>query len=224
MAWQELEREVTADLIEYIKWRDQPAYKDTAEDAFIVFCFRFRDDLQVKCRIIARNRGYDNTVGDEIAEKTFARFLIYPKYDGEKCKSGDTDTCVRLYLYKFAGRILSDYIKAGKEDPNPFTGEEEIITEFPDVGTMSIPVERKAILKQKFEIVKNALDRLSDKHKTIYFTYKQYEDILNDGYYLPRSLSKKLQEELDLTQATIRKYKSEAFEKVEEYLKIYGAR
>lgn len=224
MAWQELEKESTEDLIEYIKWRNQPEYKETAEYAFIAFCFRFRDDVQVKCRIIARNRGYDNTVGDEIAEKTFARFLKYPKYDGAKCKSGNTDTCVRLYLYKFAGRILSDYIKAEKEGPNPFTGEEELVTDLPDVDAMDVPVERKAILKQKFEIVKNALDRLSDKHKTIYFTYKQYESILNDGYYLPRSLSKRLQDELDLTQATIRKYKNEAFEKVDEYLKIYGAK
>ena len=66
MAWQELENELTEDLIEYIKWGDKPEHKDLAEDAFIVFCFRFRDDIQRKCITIAANRGYDDIVADEL--------------------------------------------------------------------------------------------------------------------------------------------------------------
>jgi DNA-directed RNA polymerase specialized sigma24 family protein len=223
MAWQDLEKESTADLIEYIRWRDQPGYKETAEDAFIVFCLRFRDDVQIKCRIICGNRGYDDTIADEIAERTFERFLKYGKYNSAKCKSGNIDICVKLYLYKFSARLLSDYVKA-ETNPKPFTGEEELVTDFPDVEKMDIPSERKAIIKKKFEIVKNALDRLSPKHRIIYFTYKQYEGVINEGHYLHRNLLKKLQDELDLSQATIRKYKNEAFAKVEEYLNIYGAK
>jgi len=222
MAWQDLEKETTADLIEYIKWGSNPKDKEIAEDAFMAFCFRFRDDVQRKCRIICRNRGYDNTIADEIAEKTFARFLKYPKYDGKKCKSGDIDKCVRLYLYGFAGNILSDYVSAEKRGPNPFTGDEEIITDFPDMEAMDIDTERKAILQKQFEIVKGALDRLTPKHKIIYLTYKQYEYFLNQGFYFPRSFLKRLQDELGLSQASIRVYKKEAFDKVEEYLTIYG--
>ncbi len=224
MSWQEVKDDPTPDLIEYIQWRGQPEYKTLSEDAFIAFCFRFRDDVQKKCRVICRNRGLDNTVADEIAEKTFARFLKYPKYSAAKCKSGDTDTCVKLYLYKFASRVLSDYIKSETDGPNPFTGEEEIIDDFPDIEAMPVPPEKKALLEKHYGIIKAALERLSDKHKIIYLTYKQYEDELNEGFYLPRPFLKRLQDRLGLSQASIRVYKKEAFDKIEEYLNIYGKR
>jgi RNA polymerase sigma factor (sigma-70 family) len=178
--------------------------------------------VQTKCRIVCRNRGYDNTTADEIAEKIFARFFKYPKYDAGKCKSGDTNKCVRLYLYRIAERILSDYIKAEKQGSNPFTGDEEIITEFPDIEAMDFDVERKAILQKQYNIIKEALARLTPKHKIIYLTYKQYEQQLNDGHYLPRPLLKRLQDELELSQAAIRVYKKEAYDKIEEYLNIHG--
>lgn len=224
MAWQEFENESTEDLIEYIKWGEKPEHKDSAEDAFIAFCFRFRDDIQTKCITIAANRGYGDIVADEIAEKTFARFFKYPKYNSGKCKSGDTDTCIKLYLYKFAGRILADYIKNEKSGGSPFTGNEEIVTDFPDIEAISIPIETKAALQKEFEIINTALSRLSPKHKTIYLTYKQYESEQRAGHYLPRTLLNRLQNELQLTQATIRKYKEEAYKKIEEYLHIYGAK
>ncbi|MBS1597323.1 MAG: sigma-70 family RNA polymerase sigma factor [Bacteroidetes bacterium] len=224
MAWKDFENESTADLIEYIKWGNQPEYKDTAGDAFIAFCFRFREDLQRKCRVICRNWGYDNSVADEIAEKAFARFLKYPKYKHAKCKSGDIEKCVRLYLYGFAGNLLADHRKAEKQPPSPFTGDEKIITEFPDIEAMNITVERKAILTKQYEIIKCALERLTPKHKTIYLTYKQYEYFLNQGFYFKRSFLKRMQDELELSQATIRVYKKEAFDKIAEYLKIYGSK
>ncbi|TXJ24957.1 MAG: hypothetical protein E6Q24_15530 [Chitinophagaceae bacterium] len=224
MAWQDLQQEATGDLIEYMKWGNQPEYKDTADDAFIVFCFRYRDDVQKKCRIIARNWGYDTTVGDEIAEKTFARFRKYITFNPGECGKKDIDTCVKFYLYAIAGRILADHKKIDTEGPSPFTGQEQIIREFPDMEALKIQAERKAILKQQYDIIKNALDRLSPKHRIIYLTYKQYEAYLDEGYNLPRELLKALREELELSQASIRVYKKAAFDKVDEYLKIYGAK
>jgi len=222
MAWQDFAGDTTEDLIEYIRWREKPEDKTTSDDAFIAFCFRFRDDVQTKCRIICRNRGYDNTIGDEIADATFDRFLKYPQYKTAKCKSGDTDKCVRLYLYGFAARILSDYVKAEKRGPNPFMGDEEIVTEYLDVEALEIDAERKAVIEKRYSIIKGALDRLTPKHKIIYLTYKQYEQQLKEGFNFPRSFLKKLQDELELTQSSIRVYKKEAFDKVEEYLNIYG--
>src|SRR5258708_15065640 len=180
MGWQEMANENAADLIEYIKWGNQPEYKDTADDAFIAFCFRFRDDVQTKCRIISRNWGYDTVVGDEIAAKTFDRFRKYPAFEASKCKTGNIDNCAKFYLYAIAGRLLADHKKIEEEGENPFTGEEEIVTEFPNIDELEISAERKTILKQKYEIIQKALDRLTPKHKIIYLTYKQYESLTNE--------------------------------------------
>ena len=53
---------------------------------------------------------------------------------------------------------------------------------------------------------------------------KQYEDKTKEGYYLPRGLTKALQSELDLTQNSIRVYKKEAINEVDNYLKTYGSK
>lgn len=223
MAWQDLEGETTGDLIQLIAWRNEPGFQDSGNDAFRAFCFRFDRDLRTKCRIICRNRGLDSATADEIAHKTFERFLKYPKYKQEKCKSGITDQCVKLYLYRIATNVLSTYMDAIKR-PNPFTGDEEIVTEFPDVEAMDIPNERKAILRKQFESVKGVLDSLGPKHRIIYLTYKQYDDAIQAGFNLPRHLLKQMQDDLQLTQASIRVYKKEAFDEVDNYLKIYGTK
>lgn len=222
MAWKDYENESTADLIEFIRWGRDPQHREVADEAFMAFCFRFCDDVQHKCRVICAKRNYDTTVGDEIANKTFDRFYKYPNYTDKKCKSGDIDTCVKLYLYRFARNALSDYETELKDGPNPFSGEEEIIEDFPDFESMDIPVERKAILQKHQEIIEKALERLSEKHKIIYLTYKQYESETKEGYYLPRSLTKRLREKLGLTQNSVQVYKKEAFDKVDEYLTLYG--
>jgi len=224
MPWQDLQNESTADLIEYIRWRDQPEYKFQAEDAFRAFFFRFAPEVQKSCRIICEKQGYNAEVADEIAEKVFARFLKYPKYDHAKCKCGDIDKCMLVYLFRFARRLLSDHITASTSIPNPFMGDEEIVTEFWDLDGMSLPPERKSQLLEEYEIIKKALERLTDKHKIIYLTYKQYERELKMGFTFPRPFLKRLQEHLGLTQSSIRVYKKEAFDKIDEYLKIYGKR
>ena len=222
MAWKEYEHESTQDLIEYIKWGHDPQHTELAGDAFRTFCFRFSEDVQKKCRIICRKRRYDNTVADEIAQKTFERFYKYPRYDSQKCKSGDVDTCVKLYLYRFAANALSDYETMLKDGPNPFSGEEEIVEEFPDIENMDLPPETKAKLEIQQGIIEKALERLGPKHKIIYLTYKQYESDTKDGYYLPRNLLKRLREKLNISQASIQVYKKEAFDKIAEYMNLYG--
>lgn len=222
MPWEKLTDETTEDLISYIQWGDQSDYEALAKDAFIAFCYRFRDKVQSTCRILAENRGFDHVVADKIAETVFERFYKYPNYSQAKCKSGDPDRCVELYLYKFAARALSDHIKSLD---SPFTGEELVVTDYPDIEKMDIPSERKVELQKKYEIIKMALDRLSPKHKIIYLTYMQYEFELKDGkHYFKQKFLEKLRDNLGLSQASIRKYKQEAKEKIDEYLKIYGAK
>ncbi len=223
MAWKEFEQESTVDLIEYMKWGNDPQLKDTADDAFIVFCFRYREDVQRKVRIVAGNWGYDSTVADCIAEKTFERFRKYLSFKPGECGRKTIDICVQLYLLKISGRLLADYRKAILH-PNPFIGDEEIIHDFPDLDVLPASVERKAIMQKKYDIIKGALDRLSPKHNIIYLTYKQYEQQLNEGFNLPRALQQSLRDELGLSQASIRVYKKEAFDTVDQYLKLYGAK
>lgn len=227
MIVEELAKEPTEDLIEYINWGKQPEYKELAENAFIAFCVRFRDRVQRTCRIIAENRGHDHNAADKIAENVFRRFLKYQKYNPKKCTLKDRDKCVELYLYRFAQRSLIDYETDLK---NPFK-DAQVITEFPDVEDYfdldeeEPTEERKAEIKRKFDIIKLALERLTANHKIIYLTYLPYEAILKKGeHYFPREFLKQLREKTGLSQSTVKVYKNQAYNKIDEYLKIYGAK
>lgn len=224
MAWEELKSETTESLIEYIQWKNDPAYKKMAEDAFRAFTYRFQLGLQKKLVPICLNWGYDKQIATEIAYNTFDRIWKYPKYDKSKSKQTNYDTGVMFYLFGIAKRLLADYRKNKLDNESPFTGDEEIIREFPEIDKMSISIERKSILKERYEYIKRALDRLSPKHKIIYLTYKQFESQIKDGYKLPRKLLTKLRDELDLTQNTVRSYKNEAFNEVKTYLEIYASK
>lgn len=214
--------ESTENLIAYMQWKDEPGYTDMAREAFRQFFFRFQEELIRKTRVVARNWGYDNDVADFIAEKAFERFWKYPNFDIKKSRSKNWDTGVILYLFKFAFHLLADYRKSQNGEGNPFTGEEEIIYEFPDIDAMDIEVERKAKLQNEYEVVQRVLSSLGPKHKIIYLTYKGYEYNTRQGYKLPRKLLENLRKELNLTQSSIQVYKKEAFDKVNEYLAIYG--
>lgn len=69
-------------------------------------------------------------------------------------------------------RLLSvaDYKTNETDESNPFTGSEEIITQFPDIENMEMGKERKAQLKKVYGLLNDALSNLSSKHKIIYRT------------------------------------------------------
>lgn len=222
MAWEDFKNESTENLWEYIRWKDEPDYAEAAKDAFETLCFRFQADLLKKLRVICKNWGYDEQVAIEIGYKTFECIWKYPKYDHNKSKQKDFDKGVQFYLYGIAKHLLADYKRYEEGPTNPFTGEEEIIYDLPDLEGISS--ERKSQLQERYNHINNALNRLTPKHKIIYLTYKQYESETKEGYKLPRKLLAKLRNELDLTQNSVRAYKNEAFNEVETYLKIYGTK
>ena len=166
----DLNSEPTENLIEYIQWKDQRDYAEIAKEAFRVFTFRFQLDLQKKLIPICENWGYDKQVASEIAYKTFERVWKYTTYDKAKSKQQDFDKGVSFYLYGIASRLLADHKKLEDGEGSPFTGDEEIIYEFPDIENMEIPKERKAILMDKYQHIKKALERFTSKHKVIYLT------------------------------------------------------
>jgi len=221
---QDLNNEATESLLEYIQWKDEPDYAEIANEAFRVFTFRYQLELLKKLIPICKNWGYDKQVATEIAYEAFNRIWKYPKFDLTKSKQKDYHKAITFYLFGIAKRLLADYKRSETEEPNPFTGDEEIIREMPDIETLEIGKERKAELKRIYELLNEALSRLTQKHKIIYLTYKHYESLTNEGYNLPRPLTKKLQDELDLTQNSIRVYKKQAIEAVNTHIKIYGSK
>jgi len=229
MSWTEFQTESTADLVEYMRVNG-PDDKASADDAFRAFILRFREYVQKQCRRVAASYGYESYVGDEVAEETFRKFRASNTFSPEKCKSPQLDTCIKLYLARTARTVMVDYDRKEK-DQNPFDGSEELVFDLPDIDDLPGDSGRLAVLKQKNELIKMMLDRLSPKHRVIYLTYKQYELDMKrepgeDGkprtYYLPRPLAEKLRAETKLSQSTIRKYKEEANAIIEPLLKLYG--
>jgi RNA polymerase sigma factor (sigma-70 family) len=220
MSWKELEHETTETLIEYIRWRGDPELAATAEDAFRAFCFRFQQDVVKKCHIICRNHNYDLDVADDLAQRTFERFLKYPKFDIKKSPSKDFDTGVKLYLYGIAQKQLYN-LHDENQRASPYIGDEETTDQLVPIENLQVKAEQRNELRAKYELIKKALDRLSPKHRIIYCTYQRYQ---KDGIKMPRHLTEKLRTELQLTQATIQFYKKEAYDKVKEYLEIYGSK
>lgn len=223
MTWEDVKDEATVDLIDYIKYKEQADYKELAESAFAAFTFRFSKEIVDKCRKVGKKWGYDTEVSDMIAERTFERFWKYPfGFEKGNCGKLDIDNCVRFYLFRIARNCFFDYSKelAG-ENESPYDGTESVIVEFPSIENLDIPEEKVNDLKKMHDLIEGALARLSSKHKIIYLTYKAYE---KEGYKLPRPLLKKLREELELTQNSIRVYKNEAFQTVDQYLKLYGSK
>lgn len=224
MAWQEYQNESLETLVEYIQLKDDPDFKESSKDAFIALTMLFQEDLLKRLIPICRNWGHDRDYAIELGRRVFERLWKYPTgFTLDKAKSKDPTTAFLLYLFGFAKRLLATDYKASQEK-SPWTSDEEVVLDFPDIETLDISVERKALLVKGYEIIKCALDQLSPKHKIIYLTYKQYEEELKGGKQLPRHLLSDLREKLDITQASIRVYKKQAFDKVEEYLKIYGSK
>ena len=218
--WESYIQESTEDLIEYIKWKDQHEYKDASKPAFYAFCYRFREELAKKCEIVCKKWNYDKDIALEIVKRTFRRFLKYPNFRFDKSRAKDFDTGVLIYLLGIAQRELINYYNTDKgKYTSPYTGEEQIIKEYPKIDFDKFRPEKRREMQKRFEIIEKALGRLTDKHKIIYLTYQAHE---REGYKLPRHLLKKLRDELKLGQATIRYYKFEAINKIEEYLEIYG--
>ena len=203
------------ELIEVIKKKDDPKRYKQAEEAFREFTYRYQIDLMKKLIPICKSWGYNAQVANDIAYLTFERVWKYTKYDSSRTNQDEIDNRVLFYLFGIAKRRLVEYKKKDNgDDINPFSGDEKIIYNFPSLDSLDTSIEKKAELERYYTLIKEALDELSQKHITIYLTYKQYESETNDGYKLPRKLLLKLREELNISQSTIRSYKKEAYEAV----------
>ena len=213
-------KEPTKDLIQYLNWRDDRDYKEAAQQAFIIICNRFREDLTKKCEIIAKRKGLSSTDAIDIAENTFKRLYKYSnKFDCDRHK--DCDIGLKYYLFGIAKRECTKlYCKKNGIGVSPYTGDEEVITELPEISEDFVknPITRKQLEIER-DVIQLALDRHSWKHKVIYLTYKFHKI---EKYKLPRKLLQELRNMLGLGQNTVNAYLKEISDTINDYLKIYG--
>ncbi len=207
----------SSELLDYISFKSE--YPEEAENAFIEFCKRFEKDLLQKAEIYCSKFGYNEVIAFDVANCTFARVWKYPTFKLNKAKNKSIDKSILLWLYPtMYTQILKFQHSTTCAEP---TEEEnlEIITDIDGLIDKTMDtnnIEDKKTLKKTLQVLESAFIGLSDKHKIIYLTYKAYERI---GKNIPRTVSKKLQDTLDLVPVTIRIYKRDANQHVENYLK-----
>lgn len=203
-------------LLEYISWKDD--YSEEAKQAFREFCYRFEGEILRKAEIACDKWNYNEVVALEIANCTLSRVWRYPTYDHLKSKAKSVDTGIKLWLGKIIFTQLANYHNSGSCFKPDETTDLTLIYSVEELADGMAEGEASEILLDKISFLNEALSSLSRKHKIIYLTYHLYENTQN-GKNIPRSVTEKLRKELELTQASIRKYKEEAKKEVANYLK-----
>lgn len=218
----DFEKICSSELMDYISFKSE--YPNEAEQAFYEFCRRFEKKVIQKAEVYSSKFGYNEVIALEIAHCAFARVWKYPSFTLDKAKSKDVNKAILLWLYPI---MYTQLVKYGEQNTcaDPAIDEDlSIITDLDglvDKKIVSDDKEDKKNLKIKLGILDSAFIGLSEKHKIIYLTYKAYEV---PGKNIPRTISKKLQDTLELTQGTIRLYKRDANLHVENYIKQRNGR
>ena len=129
----------------------------------------------------------------------------------------DVDKGIKIWLHKI---VFNELMKFGVKETCAEVDENDldIIENIDELVTFTVgdEIEKKRDLKLRLEILERAMLGLSEKQKIIYLTYKAYE---NNGKNIPRIVSQKLKERLNIAQSSIRVYKKEAIEHINNYLK-----
>lgn len=212
---EEIKTTCSLDLFEYISWKKD--YAEEAKKSFIEFTIRFDQDVIRMAEVACSKWGYDESVAVDISNCVFQRVWKYPSYNHQKSKSEDINKGIKLWLHKIVYTQLANYDNKGYcHEPDKETDLTVINSIEEYVKESGIPDEKRRDIIKRMNVVDEALSQLTYKHKIIYLTYKLYCPIGNE--YIPRTVSKKLQEELVLVPASIRKYKEEANQVVNEYL------
>lgn len=206
----------TTDLIDYIKMKDD--FPEEAKSALSILNMRFGESLIKKAEVICSNWGYNEVIALDIVNCTFNRLWRYPSFKKEKTRDDNIDKAFKNWLFRIASNELAKFHNQQRCDDRLDSEELEIINNIDElIDTVDTPLEKRKELRKQFEILNKALSGLSEKHKIIYLTYKAYEN--NGKRTIPHAVTKKLREKLNIVQSTVKVYKNEAYEKVNDYLK-----
>lgn len=180
--------------------------------AFFALVYRFRQDLVRKCEIRCKKFGHGPNVAETITENTFKAYAKKGSFDVSEGKGKTVDDSFKIYLYGIARNELTNFfrIEEKKAKGLHYDGSESIVTDMPSVDVVELSREDRL----RYEIIQS----LAKSHKAIYLTYKLYE---RAGCNLPKKLMMELREYCGgISQNTVRTYKKEAADKIEEGIKI----
>ena len=218
----DFENMVGSELLEYISFKD--GFPNEAELAFYVFCDRYQRDILQKSEIQCSKFEYNEAIAFLAAKCTFDK--VWNKahtFSMEKANTKNIDKAILLWMYK----ILYTQILLFKDrDTCAQPTEEEdlsLIENLDALINVYAPenLEKQKELKENLSFLERVLQGLSQKHRIIYFTYLAYKPEKDKN--IPRSVSNKLKEQLDLTQASIRVYRKDATDLVNNYInKVNG--
>lgn len=218
----DFENMVGSELLEYISFKDE--FPNEAELAFCVFCDRYQRDILQKSEIQCSKFEYNEAIAFLAAKCTFDK--VWNKahtFSMEKANTKNIDKAILLWMYK----ILYTQILLFKDrDTCAQPTEEEDLSLIENLDTLvnvyaPDNIEKQKELKENLSFLERVLLGLSQKHRIIYFTYLAYKPEKDKN--IPRSISNKLKEQLDLTQASIRVYRKDATDLVNNYInKVNG--
>lgn len=218
----DFENMVGSELLEYISFKDE--FPNEAELAFYVFCDRYQRDILQKSEIQCSKFEYNEAIAFLAAKCTFDKVWNKAQtFSMEKANTKNIDKAILLWMYK----ILYTQILLFKDrDTCAQPTEEEdlsLIENLDALVNVYAPenIEKQKELKENLSFLERVLQGLSQKHRIIYFTYLAYKPEKDKN--IPRSISNKLKEQLDLTQASIRVYRKDATDLVNNYInKVNG--
>lgn len=218
----DFENMVGSELLEYISFKDE--FPNEAELAFCVFCDRYQRDILQKSEIQCSKFEYNEVIAFLAARCTFDK--VWNKahtFSMKKANTKNVDKAILLWMYKILyTQILLFKDKDSCAQP---TKEEDLslIENVDELINVYAPenLEKQKELKENLSFLEKILQGLSEKHRIIYFTYLAYKPEKDKN--IPRSISNKLQEQLELTQASIRVYRKEATDLVNNHInKVNG--
>lgn len=190
---------------------DKTQSTETIDAAFHTFCAKYDSRLLHLVEVQCTKLGYSAEIAFKAVECTFARVRRYPTFEKVKSKCKDLDNAIIIWLNKIAYTQILKF-KNNKECAEVSKDEDLSVvnnaTEFYEVQANYKYMTDDA-KDEKIAMLNRVLSSMEDKHRIILLTYLAYESLYKT---LPRTLLLKLRNQLNLTQNSIRVYKKEAFD------------
>lgn len=182
---------------------------EAASKAFHLFVGYFEDKIKKYVEIQASKIGYDEKVAFEAMQCAFNKVWLYPSFDMNKTHCKNEERAIVIWLMRIAASQMHQFSRYGQ--CAQITPEEDLsiiesTEQFIDFHASDLDPELKM---QYFLALDMKLSVLEEKHRIIYLTYMAYQ---TSGKKLPRNVLSKLRKRLGITQVTVRVYKKEACE------------
>lgn len=193
---------------------NKKANLNDAKKAFDLFVGYFESKIRTFVEVNASKLGYTETVAFEAIQCTFNKVWLYPTFDMRKSRCKTEENAIIVWLMSIATSQMHQYLRKGEcaqlRDEEDLSIIENIDGYFSSFHVSEMDPELKMELVLALG---KKLSVLDEKHRIIYLTYKAYQ---TRGKKLPRTLLEKLRVRLGVTQVTIRVYKKEACEAIND--------